>query len=455
NILHGTMRRTNAFRICTEDRMTLLSSGTHQAVMNIFSALLNGAGLCPFNVKEEGATQLVNWLIREKITIYHSSTSLFRQLVSTLTGKEDLSKIRLVRSASETVTEGEVESYRKHFSPDCLFTNGLGTTETGTSVMYFIDKDSPIATETVPVGYPLQDMEILLLDDHGREVGFNRVGEIAVRSRYLSPGYWREPDLTRAKFLPDPEGANKRIYLTGDLGRMSEDGCLEHLGRKDFQVKVRGYRIETADVEAKLLAHPGIKQTAVLGQQKRSDDTQLVAYFVPATKPGPSVSELRRFLREKLPDYMVPAAFVMLDEIPLTPNGKIDRRALPPSGHVRPKLDVPFVAPRTPVEEVLARIWTEVLGLDQAGIHDNFLDLGGHSLMATQIILRVMEAFQIELPLQSLLEAPTVAKMALIIMENQAKKAGDEDLTRMLAELEALSEDEAQRLLSDKDASQP
>ncbi|MGH9896749.1 MAG: phosphopantetheine-binding protein, partial [bacterium] len=299
------------------------------------------------------------------------------------------------------------------------------------------------------------DKEILLLDLSGAPSGPGEIGEIAVRSRYLSPGYWQNPDLTKSKFLPDPEGSDERIYLTGDLGRMASDGCLEHLGRKDLQVKIRGFTVEVAEIERALLEHPAIREAVIATEDDHRGESRLVAYVAADQEPPTSIGELRTFLGGKLPDYMVPSEFVQCKTLPLTPSGKIDRKALSVSAAVKRRLDTPFVAPTTPVETELAAIWAEVLGLDQVGIHDNFLDLGGHSLMATQIILRVMEAFQIELPLQSLLEAPTVAKMALIIMENQAKKAGDEDLTRLLAELEALSEDEAQRLLSDKDASQP
>jgi amino acid adenylation domain-containing protein len=411
-LLHATMRRTNAFQIRAEDRLMLLASGTYQAIMNILVSLLNGARLCPLNVKKEGTTQLVAWLIREEISVYHSSASLFREFVGAMNGTEDLSKIRVVRLASETVIKSDVESYRKHFSSDCTFANGLGSTETGMLVCYNIGKDTPIAADSVPLGYPLQDMEILLLDDDGKKVGFNHAGEIAVRSRYLSPGYWQRPDLTQAKFRPDPEGSDKRVYFTGDLGRMSQDGCVEHLGRKDFLVKVRGYRVETGEVETKLLRYPGIKEAAVIGQKKQSGESQLVAYIVRADEAVPSVSELRGFLKGKLPDYMIPSAFVVLDALPRTPNGKVDRKALPVPGHSRPELDTPFVAPRTAVEQDLAKIWVEVLSLNPVGIHDNFFDLGGHSLAATRVTSQIRDVFQVELPLRYLFETPTVAALA-------------------------------------------
>ncbi|MCZ6623342.1 MAG: non-ribosomal peptide synthetase [Deltaproteobacteria bacterium] len=450
NVLHVIMRRTNTFGIRTEDRVALLTSGTSQAVNTIFGALLTGARLCPFNVKEKGATQLATWLIQEGITIYFSSASLFRQLVGALTGKEEFPRLRLIRLASETVTKSDVELWRKYFSSDCILGNGLGTTETGPSVLYFMDKSTRIDANTVPIGYPVQDMEILLLDDGGREVGLNRVGEIAVRSRYLSLGYWRRPELTRAKFLPDPDGGDKRIYLTGDLGRKSKGGCFELLGRKDFQVKVRGYTVEPAEVEISLLNHSAIKEAVVVAQEAEVTGKPLVAYIVTNRKPAPSIGEIRRFLSGKLPDYMIPSAFVMLDELPLLPNGKVDRKALPDPGNSRPGLDTPFVAARTPVEGELAKIWAEVFSLDKVGIHDNFFDLGGHSLRATQVISRIINTFRVELPIKSLFESPTVADMAMIIIQNETKKIGQKDLARMLNELEALSDEEAQRLLADE-----
>ncbi|MCZ6626467.1 MAG: AMP-binding protein, partial [Deltaproteobacteria bacterium] len=288
--------------------------------------------------------------------------------------------------------------------------------------------------------------------DQGKQVGFNQIGEIAVKSCYLPPGYWRNPDITQSKFLADPEGGDKRIYLTGDLGRMAEDGCLEHLGRKDFQVKVRGYRIETGEAEMRLLDHPAIKEVAVVTQDDQYGDKLLAAYIVPSSKPGPSIGELLSFLQEELPDYMIPSAFVMLDTLPLAPNGKVDRQALPAPDRARPELDTPFVVPRTPVEEALVQIWAEVLCLDQVGIHDNFFELGGHSLLATRVISRVINTIKVEVSIKSLFESPTVADMAVVITENMAKKAGGEELARMLAELESISDEEARQRLADEEA---
>ena len=275
----------------------------------------------------------------------------------------------------------------------------------------------------VPVGYAIEDMEVSLLDEEGQKVDFCRVGEIAVKSRYLSPGYWRRADLTRDKFLPGPDRGDKVTFLTGDLGRMLPDGCLYHLGRKDFQVKIRGHRIEVTEIELALLSLPSIKEAVVTASEDQPSDQRLVAYLVLNGRPASSVSKLRTFLKDRLPDYMVPSAFVFLDALPLAPNGKLDREALPAPDWSRPDLKRSFVAPRNSLEQLLASIWTEVLKLEQIGVYDNFFELGGHSLLATQVISRVRETFQVEVPLRTLFEMPTIEELAEVIIQSQAKGA--------------------------------
>jgi len=251
------------------------------------------------------------------------------------------------------VRKNDVERFQKHFSSQCLLVNGLSSTETGTFRKFFINNETEISTSTVPVGYPVEDMEVLLLDEDGKEVEPGQVGEIAVKSRYLALGYWNRPDLTEAVFSDDPDGEGTRIYRIRDLGRMSHDGLLEHLGRKDFQVKIRGYRVETSEVEKALLELEDIKDTVVIAREDRPGDPRLVGYIVPANRPVPTVSALRRALSNSLPEHMIPSAFVMLDTIPLNPNGKVDRQAFPVPDQSRPDLMESFVAPRTPTEEGL------------------------------------------------------------------------------------------------------
>ena len=415
--LHQAMTYTNAFHVCKDDRLSLLSSyGSAQATMIMWNALLSGAALHSLDLKEESLAHLAEWLIQEEISIMHVIVTIFRHLTSTLTGAGRFPNLRLIRIGGSPASKRDVELFEQYFPSHCLLVNGLSTSEGGIISHYFIDRNTPIPGSTVPVGYPGDDKEILLLDEEGKEVGPDCVGEIGVKSRYLSRGYWGRPDLTRAKFLPDPNGGDERVYLTGDLGRLLPDGALEYIGRKDFRVKVRGYSVEIGEIEMRLLDHEGVSESAVVALDDQSGDKRLVAYFVPRRQPAPMIGELQSFLKEKLPEYMIPSAFVMLDSLPLAPNGtKVDYRALPTPGQGRPELATPFVAPRTAIEEKLAKIWAEVLGVDHVGIHDNFFELGGHSLLAMQIISQIHAAFQVEPSLRRFFEAVTVEGLAELI----------------------------------------
>jgi amino acid adenylation domain-containing protein len=452
NSLHEVMIYTNGLHICAHDRVALLYyCSASQGLKIMLSSLLNGAVLCLYDLKEEGLGNLRNWLIQQGITIYFSIPSVFHQFASTLTQQDKFPNLRLIQLGSDSVTPREVDDYKKHFCANSTLVIRLGATETGTLRRYFIDRDSTLFKNAVPVGFPIADQEILLFDETSKEVGFNRVGEIAVKSRYLSPGYWRRPDLTEAVFKSDPNDPKSRLYCTGDMGQMLPDGCLYHLGRKDFQVKVRGYRIEVAEIEVALRSLDTIKEAVVVARQNGLGEAYLIAYFTHTAQGGPSVTEVRGFLKRKLPDYMVPSRFVLMEAMPLTPNGKIDRAALPVSDNSRPESGTPFVMPITPVEEQLAQIWSEILGINQVGVNDNFFDLGGHSLAAGRVVSRVIKTLQLELPIRALFESPTVAEMAAIIAQNQAKKASDEKLTRMLSEVETMSEEEARKQLVEED----
>jgi amino acid adenylation domain-containing protein len=409
NVIHNALRYATGCRIGPQDRVTLLASlGTGQGTPTAFSALLSGAALCLLHVKQEGVADLGRWLRTEEITVYISTPSLFRSFVGTLTGQEEFPKLHTIRLGAEPIRKSDIEIYKKHFSEKCLLALFLSATEAGNLCQYFVDKETEIPGDTVPAGRPVDGVDILLLDDSGREVGPNEIGEIVVKSRFISPGYWRNPELTKAVFLPD---GDKRIYHTGDLGRLLADGSLEHLGRKDFQVKIRGYRVEIAEIESALLKHSQINEAVVVAMDNRAGDKRLVAYVVPAGQPPPSASELRSFLEEKLPDYMIPSAFVMLDALPLNSIGKVDRQALPVPDSSRPQLDVAYAAPRSSIEEKLVELWEEILDLRPIGIHDNFFDLGGHSLAGASLISRLNRIFGLDLAVRVLFEAPTVAQL--------------------------------------------
>jgi amino acid adenylation domain-containing protein len=425
NLLHDSRLYCNGLHICTDDRVALLySCSASQGLKITFATLLNGAVLYPFDVRREGVADLSLWLNQEEITIYFSIPMIFRQFVGTLAEQETFPRLRIIQLGSDLVTLKELEEYQKHFSADTILIIRFGTTETGTLRRMFFNVETPLGEATVPVGYASEDTDIVLLDDEGKEVKFDAVGEIVVKSRYVSPGYWRRPDLTREKFFSDPNDADKRIYHTGDLGRLRSDGLLYHLGRKDFQLKIRGYRVEAGEIEAVLLAQDNVKE-AIVATGKAStgaDSDRLIAYIVPFEKPLPSIPVLRRAAGMKLPAYMVPLDFVFLESLPLTPSGKVDRRSLPAPGNARPDLDVTYVVPQSDIEKQLAQIWEEMLDVHPIGIHDNFFDLGGHSLSATRLVSQVVKHFQLEIPLQSLFQSPTVSEMTTVITEHQERK---------------------------------
>ncbi len=413
NVLHLIMRHTNRGRVGPEDRIALLRSfGVHGGTYDTFAALLNGAAILPFDIKRQGMRELAKWLAREEITLCRIGPTPFRHLAQALGEADRFPRLRMLSFSGEPLHGNDIELCRRYFSPDCILVNSFGATEVSSCCEYIIDPKSRIENGAVPCGTAARDMKIYLIDDDGKEARPGEIGEIAVKSRYLALGYWKRPELTRAKFRPDPDGGEERVYLTGDLGRMLPGGRLLHVGRKDFQVKIRGYRVEAGEVEAALLALGNIKEAVAVARQDRERTSRLIAYLVPRKAPPPTVTALRRALAKKVPEHMIPSTFVFMDTLPLTPNGKVDRRALPEPSATRPKLQLPPVAPRNPTEKTTVDIWEAVLGVDQVGLHDNFFDLGGNSLLAAQIVSRVFDEFHIELPLQLMLEAPTVAALA-------------------------------------------
>ncbi len=288
------------------------------------------------------------------------------------------------------------------------------------------------SADAVTIGRPIANARIYILNPLRQPVPIGVQGELYIGGAGVARGYLNRPDMTAERFVSDPFSAvpGARMYKTGDLARYRADGTIEFLGRADHQVKVRGFRIELGEIEAALGQHPAVREAVVLAQEDVAGDPadaagrqkRLVAYVVAEPGLPPTTTELRDFLQQKLPEYMVPAIFVPLDALPLMPNGKIDRQALRVPGGLRPRLDGAFVAPRTLTEELLAGIWGQLLEIDLVGTHDNFFDLGGHSLLATQLMSRVREAFQVEIPLRRLFEAPTVAGLAESI--DAARQAG-------------------------------
>jgi acyl carrier protein len=273
--------------------------------------------------------------------------------------------------------------------------------------------------QRVPIGRPIANTQIYILDSHLQPVPAGVPGELHIGGAGLARGYLNRPEHTAEKFIPNPfsDEPGARLYKTGDLVRYLPEGNIEFLRRIDQQVKIRGFRIELGEIKTVLSKHPAVREAVVVARDDNPGDKRLVAYVVPRREPVPTISELRSFLKEKLPEHMVPSAFVFLDTLPLTPNGKVDRKVLPAPDRQTATQENPLVPPSTSGQKMIAEIWAKVLKVDRVGIHDNFFDLGGHSLLATQVISRLRDAFQLELPVRVLFERPTIEELALTVEE--------------------------------------
>ena len=401
------------------------------SVWEIWGALLYGGRLevVPYWVSRE-PEMFYDLLCREGVTVLNQTPSAFRQLITA----EELSGERTEELALRYVVFGgealELQSLKPWFdrhgdrSPQLI--NMYGITETTVHVTYRSIKsvDLLLGAGSV-IGGPIPDLEILILDRCQRPVPIGIPGELYIGGAGVARGYLRRPELTSIKFVPNPFSGieGDRLYRSGDLARYLPDGDIEYLGRIDQQVKIRGFRIEPGEIESVLVQHSGIRDAAVLAHEDPSGENRLIAYVVADTVIAPSVGDLRSFLGEQLPDYMVPSAILMLEALPLTSNGKLDRRALESLDTSRPDSSDELVAPRTDVEESLAEIWAQVLNLEEVSVHDSFFELGGHSLLATQVMSRIREAFKLELPLRYLFERPTIAGLATSIEELREAEA--------------------------------
>lgn len=412
NVLHEVKNYTNGAKISPSDRMVLVSSLSFgDSVRTLYASLCNGATLYPFDVRSNGLAALAAWMVNQRITIYRSVPTLFRHFAESLEDSVRLPDLRLLYMGGEPVYRMHFDLY-KRLPADCVFVNGIGSIETFTFRWAFYDKESTFEGVFVPVGVAPDGMETLLLDEVGGHVEGGEIGEMTVKSRYMSPGYWGRPDLNEEKFRRVPDGDGLRTYRTGDLAKMLPDGTMVHVGRKDFQVKIRGHRVETAEIEHALRSLGGVQDAVVTATESTAGDSRLIAYVVQGGSADLTGAQVQAELAATLPEYMVPAAVVFLEAIPLLPNGKINRRALPDPPRTRPSLPTEYVEPRTPIERQLSRIWTQIMDLDRVGCDDDFLHLGGQSLMAMRIVAEVTRQFGVPIEVRRLLESPTVAEMA-------------------------------------------
>jgi amino acid adenylation domain-containing protein len=408
-ILNNIMVHTNSLYLTHKDRICQVGSYTTLAgTSSIFRALLNGATLLPFNIAAEGAANLAHWLIERGITVCQIVPTLFRLLIQSLPEQVTFPDMRILHLGGEPVYRKDVLDFRRLFPKTCCLVHNLGSSEAPTIRQFFVDHDSAVEEERVPVGYPIPDREVTITDDAGEPVGFDEIGEIVVCSRYLAKGYWRQPELTRLVFEPDPSDDGMRRFHTGDLGSVSRDSCLRVHGRKDSQVKVHGYRVEVLEVEAILLSIDGIEQAAV-SVLSETDSQRLVAFVVLRAGQNLTEDSIYNHLREKLASFMVPGQVVILPAFPLMANGKVDRLAL--RARAKRSASPETEEPANPLEWEICKIWSEVLRRP-VGRTDKFLELGGDSLSGSQILARIAQRFGVRVTFKDLLERSTIAALA-------------------------------------------
>ncbi len=391
---------------------------------------------------------MVESISRYQVTILQLVPTLFRMLLETPEFKTCYS-LRRVFCGGEVLTRELIIRFFQTLNAELH--NLYGPTEVTIDSVYFsIPRD--YSGEIIPIGRPVANTQAYVLDCYRQPVPIGVLGELYLGGVQMARGYLNRPELTSEKFIPnsfsDEPGA--LFYRTGDLARYLPDGNIEFLGRIDHQVKVRGFRIELGEIESALGQHPAVRETAVIAREEQRDNKRLVAYVVFDQNAAILTTELRSFLKEKLPDYMIPSAFVALDSLPLTPSGKVDRMALPAPDSERPGAENSYVSPRTPIEKVLAGIWCEIFGLNRVGVHDNFFELGGHSLLATQVMSRLRKVFEVEIPLRTLFESPTVEELAFALLQREGERKTVEHRAALLLKVADLSEDEVNAMLAER-----
>ncbi|NEP88101.1 MAG: amino acid adenylation domain-containing protein [Okeania sp. SIO2C2] len=476
NVTHLFSSTESWYSFNSQDVWTLFHSFAFDfSVWEIWGALLYGGRLVvvPYWVSRS-PDAFYELLCQEQVTILNQTPSAFKQLIYFEQSQEYASNLslRLVIFGGEALDFHSLKPwFDKHGDTLPQLVNMYGITETTVHVTHYpINSENLQEGTSSVIGRPIDNMQAYVLDKNRQLMPVGVAGELYISGAGLARGYLNRPELTQEKFIPHlfSQQQNARLYKTGDLARYLPDGNLEFLGRIDHQVKIRGYRIEIGEIEALLNSYPIVKETVVLVREDNPGDKRLVAYIVPQTKitssSNPELSEtqleswqdilnqdennplssqfrnqlilqLRQYLKERLPEYMVPSGLMVLSQMPLTPNGKIDRKALPVQD-VASSVSMEYVAPETETQKLLAEIWAEVLGIEKVGIHDNFFEVGGHSLLATKVVSRVRNTFNLELSVTKLFTNPTIAQLAEVLVEQQLEQVNSNILEQILAEVE-------------------
>jgi amino acid adenylation domain-containing protein len=427
----------------------------------------------------QDSAYLIRLISEEKITTLHFVPSMLEVFLEDPRLAECNSIRRVICSGEALSAELQDRFFARL---DAELHNLYGPTEAAVDVTFWAcerESTHPI----VPIGRPIANTQIYILDKEMRPVPVGLTGEVFIAGVGLARGYLNRPDMTAEKFVPDPfaNEPGERMYETGDLARFLPGGAIEFLGRADYQVKIRGFRIELGEIERALAAHPAVREVVVVARETRANDKSIVAYLSPTQDNLPTLifpseeseeakslvapqnsdlssNNLRKYLQAKLPEYMVPSAFMLLEKLPLSTNGKIDRRALPWPEYTRNGLKQEYVGPRTENEEAIVNIFSELLALEKIGVDDNFFELGGHSLLATQVLTRILEQFKVEVSLRRLFETPTVAGLAEAVAQLRSEatveiqpiaKISQPVEERLLAQLDQLSDRQVEALLKD------
>jgi amino acid adenylation domain-containing protein len=428
-----------AFGVTSADRASQVANVSFDAaVWEIWPYLATGASL--YFAEDETVSDpelLRDWLVAQRITIAFIPTPLAERLLTLPWPSE--TALRTMLTGSDTL----------HVYPPLglpfLLVNNYGPTECTVVATSGPVRSTASTDQLPPIGCPITNTELYTLDEAGNQVPMGTTGELHIGGIGVARGYRNRPQLTTERFIPNPFGTrpDERLFKTGDLARFLPDGQVAFVGRIDEQVKVHGFRVEPNEVAAALDAHPNIQQSAVVAREIVPGDTRLIGYLVPVPESHLTLSALRAFLRTRLPDYMVPATFVSLEKLPLTQNGKVDRKSLPAPDESNTLRDEARAAPRTEMEKTVARILERLLNLEHVDVEENFFSLGGHSLLGAQLVARFRDTFGIEMPLRVVFEAPTVAELSA-------------EIERLLiTKLEAMSEKEVLRILDSARQTEP
>jgi amino acid adenylation domain-containing protein len=432
------IKETNYVNLNAQEVLLQLAPISFDAsTFEIWGSLLNGGRLALMPVQLPSLEEIGEAIRRYEVTTMWLTAGMFHLVVD--------ERVEVLKPLRQLLAGGDVLSVRHvlkmlHEIPGCRLINGYGPTESTTFTCCYSMGQAADVTSTVPIGRPICNTQVYLLDRDLQPAPVELPGELFIGGDGLARCYHNRPELTAERFAPSPFGEEpgERLYRTGDLARYLPDGIIEFLGRMDNQVKIRGFRVEPGEVEAALSRHPALREAIVVARQDGRGEKRLVGYIVPHEQQECAIDELRRYVKERLPDYMVPAAFVKLDALPLNPNGKVDRSALPPP-YQEPEDS--FIAPRTPIEEILAEIWISVLGIQRAGIHDSFFDLGGDSIRSIQVLARAQQR-GLDFSIQQLFEHQTIYELAkeVRIVDSNTLKAQE------AAPFSLISEEESQRL---------